>query len=125
MGGALNEVELIKVIGLNPAHEQLVDERLHGVQIVVHTTKKHTLIAERNAVVGKAFESFFHLGRQFARVIGVNADEKGMVFLQHLTELWSDALRKKYRDPGSDAEKFDVFDLAESIENLLKLPVGE
>ena len=55
----------------------------------------------------------------------MHADEERMIFLQHLAELRRDALGQKDRHARSDAEKFDMGDAAETLEDFLELRVRE
>ena len=125
VGGALDEVALIEVVGADAAHEEFVHEGLHDVGFVVDATEEDALVAEGNTVIGESLEASADFGGEFAGVIGVDADEEGVVFLQHLAERGGDALGEKDGDAGTDADELDVGDGSEAGEDALELGVGE
>ena len=67
-------------------------ERLHHRDIVVHVSEQHRLIAQGNASVGQTAQRLAHLGGQFAGMVGVDADEEGVVFPEHRAQFRGDAL---------------------------------
>ncbi len=114
VGGALDEVALVEVVGADPAHEELVDEGLHDVGLVVDATEEDALIAEGDTVIGESLEAGADFGGEFAGVIGVDADEEGVILLQHLAKRGGDALGEEDGDSGADADELDVGDGAEA-----------
>ncbi len=125
VGGALDEVALVEVVGADAAHEEFVHEGLHDVGLVVDATEEDALVAKGDAVIGEALEAGADFGGEFAGVIGVDADEEGVVFLQHLAKRGGDALGEEDGDAGTDADELDVGDGAEAREDALELGVGE
>lgn len=75
-----------------------MDEGFHDVRFVIDATQEDTLIAEGHAVIGEALKSGADFGGELAGVIGVNADEEGVILLQHLAQRRSDSLWEKDGD---------------------------
>ncbi len=123
VGGALDQIALIQVVGPDAAHEELVNEALHDFWFIVHAAQEHALIPQWHAVVCEDAEAFADLGGEFAGMIGVDADEKRVVLLQHAAQLWGDPLWKENGHAGADAEELDVRDLAQSGEDGVELGV--
>ena len=84
MRRAVDQVALVDIIGTHAAHEELVHERLHRLEIVVHAREQDALVAERNAVIRQPLERFFHFDGQLARMIHMHTHPERMIFLQHL-----------------------------------------
>src|SRR5688572_13882227 len=121
MRGTGDEIALVDVVRTDAAHEELLDERFHDHGIVVHVAEQDGLIAERDAGVGETAEGVTDFGGQFARVIGMHADEERMELLQHVAKLRRDALRKKNGDARTDADELDVLDGSKFTEKVSQL----
>ncbi len=102
-----------------------MDERLHRLDIIVHAGEEDALVAERDAGVRETFQRLFHFHRQLARVINVHAHPQRMVFLQHRAKLGRDALWQENRDASADAEKLDVRDGAQALQDAFEFVVAE
>ena len=87
--------------------------------------EQHALVAERNAGVGQAAERVAHFRRQFARMIGVDADEQRMKFFQHRAQFRRDALRQENRDARADAQKFHVRNRAQPAQQIFQLLIAQ
>ena len=98
-----NQIALVKVIRLHPAHEQFLDMRLHDFRVVVDVFEEDGLVAERNAGVSEAAQRVTDFRGQLARVVRVDAHEQRMEFFQHRTQFGRDALRQERRDARTDA----------------------
>ena len=120
-----DEVALVDVIGPHAAHEELLQVRLHHGRGVVDVLEQDGLVAERNAGVGEAAEGVADFGGEFARVVGVDADEERMKFFQHRAEFGRDALRQEDGDARADAEKFNVRTRAQLGEQMLQLVIAQ
>lgn len=79
MGGAFDEVALVKVVGFDAAHEEFVDEGGLDGEGVVDAAQEDGLIAELDAGSREAREALAHFGGEFPGVIGVNGNEEGVV----------------------------------------------
>ena len=123
--GAGNQVTLVNVVRLHAAHEQFLHERLHHCYVVIDVLKQHGLVAEWDARVGQATERVANFGGQLARMVRVNADEKRMKLFEHRAEFRRDALRKKNRNARAEAEKLDVLDAAQPVQEVFELLVAE
>ena len=121
----MDEVALVEVVGADAADEELVHEGLHDVGLVIDATEEDALVAEGHAMIGEALEASADFGGEFAGVVGVDADEEGVIFLQHLAERGGDALREEDGDSGADADELDVGDGAEAREDALEFGVRE
>src|SRR6476659_1581573 len=121
----MNKIALINIIRTHPAHKELVHERFHRLEIVVHTREQYTLVSQRDAGVGQAIQRLLHLNRQLPRMIYMHAHPERMMFRQHCAQLRRDALRQENRDPRADAEEFYVLDRAQPREQLVELIVAE
>ena len=78
----MDQVALIDIIGADPAHHELVDQRPHHGQIVIDPFQKDALISERYSVVDQAFQSGLHLRGQLCQGVGhpgdlVDRDQSG------------------------------------------------
>src|SRR5262245_33572692 len=84
--GTGNEIALVNIIGPHSAHEQFLDMRFHHDRVVVHMTQQHGLISKRNPGVCQASKGFPDFDCQFARMVGMDADEKWMILSKHGTK---------------------------------------
>jgi len=125
VGASADEITLVEVVGANSTHQQFVHEVFHYLNIVIHAFEKHTLIAQRNSVVGQKVETVPDLGGEFFRVVGMNAHPKGMVLLKHAAKLRGDALGKKNGDPTPDAEELDMRDGSYPAQEIFQFVIGK
>ena len=125
MRRAGNQIALVKVIRLHAAHEQFLHVRLHHRRVVVDVFEQDGLVAERNAGVGQAAQRVADFGRQFARMVRVNAHEERMKFFQHRAQFGRDALRQESRDARTDAQKFNVRNRAQPAQKIFQLVVAQ
>src|SRR4029453_8840861 len=102
-----------------------VSELPHGRNIIVNSCKQHTLIAQRNAMIGQAAQRFVHFEGQLTRMIDVDAHPERMVLLKHLAELRRDALREKDGPPCADSDKLNVRNGPDTTQQFFKLVVRE
>ena len=120
-----DQVALVNVVRLHAAQKQFLDERRHHGHVVVDVPEQHRLVAQRDAGVRQKTQRVARFGGQFARVVGVDADEQGMELLQRRAELGRDSLRQKDRDARADAEKLHMPDRAQPAQQVLQLFVAE
>ena len=125
MAGAADRVALIEVVGLHPALQQAVHQRLHHRRVVVDALEQHRLAAQRNAGIGQPRGRFGHLGRQFVGMGEMDAHPQRMMLLQHLHQILGDALRQHGRDLGADAQELDVLDRAQPAQQPVELVVAD
>lgn len=125
VGGSLDEVALVEVVGADAAHEEFVDEVFLDFDGVIDLIEEDGLISHDDAGVREAPEGFLDLGGELFGVIGVDGDEEGVEFFDHVTKFRGDALREEDGDAGSDSEELNVGDFAEAGEEFFKFPIGE
>lgn len=125
VGRSLDEIALVEVVGADAAAEQLLDERLHHREGIVHPGQQDALVAEGDAVIGQHGQSVAHFGREFARMIGVDAHPEGVMLLQDRAELRRDPLRKEDRDARADPDELYVRDRPQAAEQRVEFIVGE
>ena len=88
VGGAVDEVALVEVVGAHAALRSFWTSAFMISSVVVDAAQEDALVAERNAVHRRGVRGpRLHLDGQFARVVGVDADQERMVLLQHGAEL--------------------------------------
>ena len=83
------------------------------------------MVAERDAGVGEAAEGVADFGGEFARVVGVDGNEKRVVLFQHRAEFRRDALGQENRDARADADELDVRDGPQAGEDLVEPIIRE
>ena len=120
-----DRIALIHVVGLDAAQQQFLHERTHHGHVVVDLLEQHGLVAQRDAGIGEAAQRVAYLGRQFARMIRVDADKQRVKFLQQRAEFRRDALREKNRDPRANPDKLQVRNRAQPGEEIRQLFVAE
>lgn len=125
VGGALDEVALVEVVGTNATHEELLDEFLLDLDGVVDSLEKDGLVPHDNAGVGQATEGVANFGGEFVGVVGVDGKEEGMELLEHIAEFRGDSLGKEKRDAGAEAKELDVGDFVETSEEAFEFGVGK
>src|SRR5665648_908764 len=121
--GALGEVALVVVVGLDAVLDQLVHELLHDVGAVVDAGQEHRLVAQREAAVGEHVAGLLALGRELLGVVEVRVDVERLVLLEHRHELGGDALREDDGGAGADAHDLDVRDGVHALDDRLELIV--
>jgi hypothetical protein len=81
VGRALDEIALIEVVGLDVAHEKFVQESRVNGEAVINATQQHGLVTELDACLCESLEAIANLGRELARMVGVDRDKERMVLL--------------------------------------------
>ena len=104
---------------------QFLHQRLHHGEVVIDVLEEHGLVAQWNAGIGEPAKRFAHFRREFARVVGVDADEERMELLQHGAQLGRDALRQEDGNARADAKELDVRNRAQTGQQILQLLVAE
>lgn len=125
VGGALDEVPLVEVIGADAAHQEFLNKVFLDLDGVVDLVKEDGLVPHDNPSVGEAAEAIADLGGEFVRVVGVDGNEEGVEFLQHRAEFGRDALGEKNGDAGADSDELDVGDGVEFGEELFEFVIGK
>ena len=125
VGGALDEVALVEVVGTNAAHEELLDKFLLDFDGVVDSLEKDGLVPHDNAGVGQATEGVADFGGEFVGVVGVDGKEEGMELLEHIAEFRGDSLGKEKRDAGAEAKELNVGNFVETSEKSFEFGVGK
>ncbi len=112
MGRADHRVGLVEVVGADADLEQTVEELLQDLGIVVDAAQQDGLAAERDATVGQEVAGGGDIGGQLG---GVRKMERQPhpVAAQHCDQFRGDPLRQETGNAASDAQKLDVFDLAQ------------
>ena len=72
VGGALDEIALIKIIRLHPAAQELMHKSTLYIDAIVNSLQKDRLVAEWDTGICKAAQRVSYLNRQLARMIGMN-----------------------------------------------------
>lgn len=125
MGAAADKIALVEIVGADTAHEELMHQGAHGIEVVIDSSEEDTLVAEGNAVIGESFEGGADFEGEFAGMVDVDADKERMVFLQDAAEFGSDALGEENGDAGADAEEFEMGNGPGAGEELVELFVRE
>ncbi len=121
----MDEIALVEVVGAGAAEEEFLHEGAHDDFIVVYVFEEDALVADHDAVIGETLEGGADFGGELSGVVGVNAEAKGVVLLEHLAEFVVDPLGEEDGDSGADANEFEVGDLAEAGEDFIEFPGGE
>ena len=125
VGGALDEIALIEIVGTNTAHEELLDEFLLDFDRVVDSFEKDGLVPHDKAGVCQATERVADFGGEFVGVVAVDGKEEGMELLEHIAEFRGDSLGKEKRDAGAKTKELNVGNLVETSEEAFEFRVGE
>ena len=83
------------------------------------------MVSKWNTCISKATEAVTDLRGEFARMIAVDRDEKWVVFFQHITKFWSDALRKEDGNARTDADELNVRDRSKTRQDFIEAIVRE
>ena len=73
------EVAVVQVVGLDPRVDEAAHQPVEHLDVVVDPFQEHGLADEQNPLVGEAPAGGARLGRQLARVVGVDGDDDGLL----------------------------------------------
>ena len=121
---AHGQVALIDVVGTHADANQLVDQLLHGVDAVIDAGQQHALVAQRDTGVGQHGAGLGGLGGDLVGVVEVGVQPDGVILLQHVAQLGSDALRQHHGGTGADADDLHVGDLTQLGDDVLQALVA-
>ena len=79
MRGARREIGVVQIIGLHPRLDEAAHQRLQRLDVVVDALQQHALADHRDAGVDQPPAGGARLGRQLARMVGVQRDIDGLV----------------------------------------------
>jgi len=97
MSRALDQITLIKIVGADAQHCQLVDQFALNVDGVVDAGQQHRLIAERHPGAGEAVAGFREFEGNLVRMIDVDVHPDWVILRQHVAEFLIHPLRQEDR----------------------------
>ena len=111
MRRARRKIAMMQVIGLDAAFDEGPHQRFQDFGIVIDATQQHRLAHQGNAGVRQPRAGGAGLGRQFARMVGMNGDPgRRALRAQRPNHVAVDARRRGHRHAGVDADDLDVID---------------
>ena len=110
MRRAGRQIGVVQVIGLDPAFDQRPQQRAERLDIVVDAAQQHRLAQHRNAGIDETRKRRARAFSQFARMIGMQNDERRLAAAQRAHQSRRDPLRRRDRHAGVHADHLDVLD---------------
>ena len=125
VGGPLNEIALIEIVGADAAHEEFVNELLLNLDGVVDLVEEDGLVPHHDSGIGEPAKGIVNFGGEFAGVVRVDGNKEGVEFFEHRAEFGRDALGEEDGDARANADELDVGDRVEFGEEFLELAIRE
>ena len=115
-----NKVALIDVVRADAILYELVHQLAHDVHAVVHASKEHRLIPNRDASARQLVYGARNFWRDLLRMIEVQVHPERVVLGEHRAEFIVNALRHEDGHARANADDFNMRDVSKTAEDPLK-----
>src|SRR5450759_1149326 len=117
---AAGQIALVNVVRSHTNSHELLNEFFHDIGAIIDPLEEDGLVANRDSRMDQHRDSLGRLGRHLPGMVELRVEPQWMVLAQHGAEFGCDALRKNYGHTRADAYHFDVLNVADLTDDVLK-----